>query len=194
MAVITLPATLMPSHYAARPVVMSWTSRSITGKSQTVLMPGSYWIAEMHWSGADQIDQPALEALINSLHAGNVLSAPHPLRPVPIGTLRGSPTVSGAHSQGAESVTVSGTAGATLEAGDIIQIDACNYMVRTKATLAGGSASVAITPPLREDVAGGTAVVWNAPAFYWRVAGESPMVPIVSAGHAGAVAISLEEA
>jgi hypothetical protein len=116
-----------------------------------------------------------VEAWISTLRSGaNRLTLHHIAHPAPYGTLRGSPTLSGAHAQGATTLLVAGTNGQTLIAGDMLGVttSAGAQLVRvvTGGTVASGTVSVAIEPALRAGASSGSAVVWDKPTALFRLA------------------------
>lgn len=86
-------------------------------------------------------------------------------RLVPRGTLRGLPTVGAAASAGARSVLLVGEAGATLEAGDMLQLGGQAVMVAPAGAVFDGAglSTVPLVLPLVDDVGSGAAVVWQRP-------------------------------
>ena len=107
----------------------------------------------------------------------NHLSAWDAYKPAPLGTMRGTMTLSGSHSAGAVAVTVtagSGQASRTLLAGDWLQIGTglgTSQLVKVMAdATANGSGVISLTvePPLRIAFSGGTAVTWDKPLGYYK--------------------------
>lgn len=99
----------------------------------------------------------------------------HFVRPEPRGTMRGSPTLVGAHAQGAASLSITaGTAGGTLLAGDMLGVGGLLVMVQSDVTLNGsGAGTVAIVNRLRVAQSNGAAVTWNKPTALFRLLDSS---------------------
>lgn len=138
-------------------------------------------------------ETPAREALLTRAAGGMVwIRMGHCLRPVPRGSMRGSPTVSGAHTRGSTTLTIQTTAGATLLAGDLVS--AGQLFVAAEDAVADGS-GVLVLPLLnrvRGSIADGTAVVWSRPTATWIL--PAPEIPIVHRPrYSEPLAIDLEE-
>lgn len=99
----------------------------------------------------------------------------HMLRPQPLGTLRGTPTA-GFSGEGARTLNVVTTAGATLLAGDLLgfndQLMQCAY----GGAVANGSGAMAVplVLPLRRFVGSGSALVWSRPTATFQVLDVQP--------------------
>ena len=103
----------------------------------------------------------------------NVLAAYDPVRLVPRGTLRGTPTLSAAAFAGEFQLNVtSSTSGMTLLAGDLIQVGSgfgTSQLVEVAQDVTlSPSGAVFIYPPLRSGFASGTALQWDRPVAYYR--------------------------
>jgi hypothetical protein len=150
------------------------TTSPLDGQTQTVEVLGARWVCSVTYTPANNNDRAQFEALFASLRAQvNRLSMGHPLRRVPRGTMRGSPTLGASAAALAETINVSGTG--TLEAGDMLGIGGQLVMVTTKPS---ALTSVAITPPLRAARSAGTLVVWDWPRTLWIVNSDAVRVPL----------------
>jgi hypothetical protein len=97
-------------------------------------------------------------------------------QPAPNGTMRGSPTLNGAHSQGATSlVLASAGANATILRGDMLGVTtSASYNIQLVRVVAdatangSGAVTVSIEPALRASASGGAAIVWDKPKAMWR--------------------------
>jgi len=122
----------------------------------------------LRWERARQ------EAFASSLKRQNRLTMHHQSHPEPYGTMRGSPVLSGAHSQGATTINIATTTGNTLAAGDMIGVTTtASYAVQLVRVVTGGTSaasvlSVVVEPALRASASNGAAVVWSRPAALWR--------------------------
>lgn len=102
---------------------------------------------------------------------------------VPLGTMRGTLTVSGTPAAGAVTMSVTGGAGqasTTLKANDWLQIGTglTSQLINITAdATANGSGVIAITfePPLRTSFSNGTAVTWDHPVAHYKMVNEAPM-------------------
>lgn len=114
-----------------------------------------------------------LRGRVNHLHA----YAPN--RRAPRGTLRGAIVLAGAHSLGATTLNIGGTATGTLLQGDLLQVGSglgTSQLVMVMADVSTdgvGAAAVTIEPPLRTAYASGTGVAWDTPRAYFRTTTEA---------------------
>ena len=186
MAVITWPVDLLPgvgTGFGQRRYDLSFPSEA-TGDQQDRLLAPPRW--------ALQIQQPELltprqagqwHGLVARLRGRvNHLLAPDFGRLQPLGTMRGTLTLSASAVAGATAISVTGgagQAGATLLAGDMLQIGSGVgtsqlVMVVVDATANGsGVISLQVEPPLRYAFSSGAAVTWNRPATYFKLSGTS---------------------
>ncbi len=148
------------------------------GNLETVDFVADRFILSVTLPQARRVDSGPVEAFFFRLRGGvHRVRAWHFSRPVPIGTMRGSPTLSAAASRGNTSVSITGgTAGGTLKAGDMLGLVGQLVMVADNVTLNGsGAGSVPIVHRIRGSISSGSAVTWNKPT------GEFIM-PAASAG------------
>lgn len=138
------------------------------GRIYTYGLPGARWSVTLTFPNqTEATGRPAVEALLVSLKGGaNRLSMPHLGRKLPNGTMRGTPTLSGAVAAGAEQMTLTGVNG-TVKAGDFIGVPNQLLMVTADASPTGGNMVVQTEPPLFTGYANGTAITWNAPTTLW---------------------------
>lgn len=182
MANLTWPTTALLA-----PQVLSWgefrkrrTSGEppMGGDAQIGEVPYSHrWVADVTLppttSFANRAQQ---EAWISRIANGaNRAVFHHFQHPVPYGTLRGSPTVSGAHAQGATTLVIAGTNAQTVLAGDMLGVTTtAAYAVQlvrvvVGGTISGGTVSLTIEPALRASASNGAAIVWDRPAALWKL-------------------------
>jgi len=108
--------------------------------------------------------------------AGNWIRMWHMQRPAPMGTLRGSPVTSAAAAAGAREIAITTTAGATLEAGDVLgvanQLVQCGY----GGAVADGAGAmiVPLVLPLRRAVSAGASVTWDKPTGTFQILSLDP--------------------
>ncbi len=146
------------------------------GQVFTSSVPGAVWAANLvvpQESVAYLAERRQLEAFLMCLRGGATrLRLWNLLTPVPLGTLRGSPTISAALSKGANSVALDNCGTGTLLRGDRIQFGAGGQRVMVTADSApvGGNMVVPFYPASRVDVSAGTAAVWDRPTttFYLK--------------------------
>ena len=151
------------------------------GQSQTEDLLGEAWAATLILTpGNDPIAGAAQEAFFNRLRgASNWIGLWHLKRPAPQGTMRGTPTISGAVAQLATLINIQSTAGATLRAGDMLGFAGQVSQVMADITADGSGlfTGVEIWPRARVAISGGSAVVWSTPTVNMRL-DNSDGVPI----------------
>jgi hypothetical protein len=136
------------------------------GTLQVVDYVAERWVVSATLPPARRVNAGAVEAFAMILRGGvHRVRVWHFGRPVPIGTMRGSPTLSGAVSRGGTSLPITGgTASSTLKAGDMLGAGGQLFMVASDVTLNGsGAGSVPVVHRVRATIAGGSAVTWNRP-------------------------------
>jgi len=178
MSVITFPSTLSAARMSWGQIRRDVAFNSPFG-SQAVNVTGPQWTASlapplMKDSSAGQWQALMLQLLgkINQLEIWNLA------RPAPLGTMRGTLTVKGAHAQGATSLIMSGGAGqasTTIKQGDYFGLGSSTtqqvVMALADATADGaGDITINITgTPLRNAFSNGAAVSWDKPKALFRV-------------------------
>lgn len=134
------------------------------------------WKAAVNFDMLDHTEAGAYQSLLMQLNgARNTLELWNLGRPVPLGTMRGSPALNSAVAAGASTLplTNAGQAGTTLKAGDYLGLGA-GYtqqvvMVLADVTLDGSAlAAVSISPSVRFAQASGAVVVWSQPKALFR--------------------------
>ncbi|MCW7541880.1 hypothetical protein OOT46_29205 [Aquabacterium sp. A7-Y] len=149
-----------------------------TQGEQVIDLLGERWHVEMTLAERRPEHGAALEAFFARLRgSAHQIRLWHFRRPVPRGTLRGSPVLGTAVAQGAAVVTIDDAgAGATLLEGDLIGLSGQLLMVAEDAVAnAAGEMTVHVSNRLRAAVASGTAVIWDRPTTEFRL--MSPAAP-----------------
>lgn len=151
-----------------------------SGQTQAVDLLGERWEC--------QLDLPARrgrrlgaqrEVFLEKLRMANTLLLWNLKRPVPEGTMRGSPTLRTSAAQLASTINIQTTAGATLLEGDLIGYGGQVSRVMANATANGSGQmdGVQVWPRVRTALSGGIAVTWDRPTIEFRLA-EPGGVPI----------------
>jgi hypothetical protein len=139
-----------------------------TGSLQAVDFLGEYWAIriQLRGEGWRRKYSPLLESLLMYLAGGmNQVDVFHWVRPVPIGTMRGSPTVQTTTARGDSQLVVATTTGWTLLAGDLIKAGSQVFMVRTDCVASGGVLTVPLVNRIRGVISSGSAVTWDRPTL-----------------------------
>jgi hypothetical protein len=122
-------------------------------------------------AGAWQSLALRLSGKVHQLELWNII------RPAPLGTLRGTLTLNGAHALGASTLALSGGAGAggaTVRAGDYFGLGTAitqQVVMSTADATADGSGNITIdisATPLRNAFSTGDTVVWDKPKALFR--------------------------
>lgn len=123
-----------------------------------------------------------IESLLNRLTINDDwVTAWHFAREAPVGTMRGSPTLSATASRGNNTLAITGgTASGTLKRGDMLGAGGWLFQVAADITLNGsGAGTVSIVNRVRATIASGTALVWDKPtANFATPADVNPVVHI----------------
>lgn len=196
MATITFPSGLKTGavSYGVQFDVQITTSRN--GKVFSYGLPGHRWLATINFEAElERAQRPQIEALIMSLQGGiNRLQMHHFGRPIPNGTLRGTPTLAGALAVGAQSMTIANANG-TVKRGDILGLPGQLMMVLADATPVASNMTVAFAPALRTAYNSGTAVAWNKPTTLWIPTNSSAgPFPYAQGGLRPGISLELVEA
>lgn len=140
-------------------------SSPFNGSEQVVDQLNDRWTASVTFPPAKLKKAGPLEAFLASMRGQtNTVGIWHFARPLPLGTLRGAPTLASPALQGAGVVVVQSSSGATLLAGDLIGISGLLLMAQTDAVANGaGVMTVPIVNRLRLALSSGAAVAWQRP-------------------------------
>lgn len=191
-----------PTASAFTPSSVQWGQRTnckvfvsaLSGETQTVEFPGARWLVSLTWDTIRYDEAQSVEAYLVKLR-GQVHRALiyHIARPAPTGTMRGSPTLASTAAQGAASLSITCSSGATLKAGDMLGVGSQLVMASADATASGTALTVTIEPPLRASVSSGTAVVWDKPTAMFVLASNEPRVTYLGGGRPGQIAADFVE-
>lgn len=166
-----------------------------SGALETYGLPGARFVCTVGLANDKETRyRPRIEALIVSLRGGaRLLSMHHLGRPVPLGTLRGSPTLDSPASAGASTLALANCNG-TLEAGDLIGLPGQVVFIEASAAPSGGKMTVSISPATRAAHNAGTTVTWNKPPILWipKSSTAGPF-PFMAAGVRPAFSVELVE-
>lgn len=144
---------------------------SFYGGSETVVnLLNSRWRIHLELAPMGSDDAGLIEGVIGSLEGmANVVDLWHMSRPTPKGSMRGTPTVNGAHSQGATTLSIATVAGATLKIGDIVGVNNLLLMAKADATADGGGIlALSLTHPIRTALSNAATITWDHPKSPFR--------------------------
>ena len=167
MTTYAFPATWKANHFELRILP---NTRLFVGPysptTQVLDLLGERWVAVI---GLPPDNDPAVgagrEAFFDRLKGpANLISLWHLRLPAPQGTMRGSPTLSGAVAQLANTCNIQTSAGATVKAGDMLSLSGQLVRIMADATANGGGVlAVEFQPRARAAWSNGAAVVWDKP-------------------------------
>lgn len=203
MAILTFPTSVRrPTAATIRPLAQSTTQTSpFDGSVQTLYQPGFRWAGTLTWSRIPIDEWRVLSAFINSLHgrAGR-FTYTHPLCDRRATASIGTPLVAGA-SQTGTSLNVDGFPSAVatvMKAGDWFSYadsasrPRLHQAVEDVVTSSGGTATIAITPPLRSAPPDNAALSLTAPVAVWMLATDDQGDAAVNGADAYRASITLE--
>lgn len=150
-----------------------------TGESRTVDMLGHRWGMSITYPYHTLEERPEVEAFWLGLRGGSGRVLIWDLnRPVPRGTLRGSPTLAAGAAQFATQLSISGSG--TLLPGDKFKVANQVFVVRSASGL-----TVQVEHPVRVALSGGAPVIWDRPTVLMRRTGGELRLPREGARHPG---------
>ena len=177
MSLITLPVKFVPRSCALRLSVNQLAHAAPYGGSEQVIdLLNDRWMLSCELSENIRADAGWREGFVGALRGKvNTVALYHFTRPLPLGTLRGSLTLSASAVQGAASVVLTGGSPATgtLLAGDLIGVSGLLLQVASDCTAAAGVITVPLVNRLRKALASGAAVTWDRPTAAFRMMSNS---------------------
>jgi hypothetical protein len=170
---------------------------SRAGRITTRTLPGWRWkvrlAVAMHGAAGFAVRGRA-EALLTSLRGGgNELAVWHPNKPLPLGSLRGTPALTAPSAAGASSITIAATTGTTLLAGDRLGLGGTVYLVAADTTSASGTMVISLCQPLRAAASVGQTLVLERPTVLVIPTEPEIMLPYQGAQIAPAIDLDLIE-
>lgn len=138
-------------------------SRSpITGAVEAIEFPAERWQVSLTFPPRQRIDAGLAEAFFSRVVGGAERVRLYDInRPVPQGSMRGSPALAAAANRGDLTLSISTTG--TLSAGDKFGVGSQLFQAFADATPVGGVLTVQLVQRVRKPLASGAAVVWDRP-------------------------------
>lgn len=161
------PSTLTPRalEWRLNKPGVQWRS-PFTGSLQSVGFIGEHWEIRIGLRGEGRLLQRSaeMEPLLMYLAGGfNRIDIYHWVRPLPRGTLRGTPTLGVSTIKGDMQMVLTVAAGSTLQAGDLFGVGSQVFMCRMPCVAVGTTLTVALVNRVRTAIPSTTAVVWERP-------------------------------
>ncbi|MFA9204954.1 MAG: hypothetical protein ACEQSH_00700 [Bacteroidia bacterium] len=178
------------------PTANVWAPLSVIGKqTHTRSLTGKRWMCSFTLRAATWRERAAVGAFLDSLEqGGNRLSMWHLARPLPYGTITGSPTIASALSIGDKTAIIQTDPGMTVVAGDLLGVAGQLIKAETDATANGsGVLTMPLVHGVRKAATVGAAVTVERPSCLWIPVGEIQSDAYVQ-GHAPAIPLQFAEA
>lgn len=196
MATISLPSTFRPESFSMR---MSTNQRMFAspfgGSEQVNDMLNDRWMATVSIPRRGSDTQASIEAFVNAMRGQTkTCNLWHMQRPLPRGTMRGTPVVAGPANQGADTFVIStGVGFSTLLAGDMIGTSGLLLQIAEDATAnIGGELTVKLVNRLRTAIVFGASVTWDKPTAPFRLMTNASV--LYQPGYADGVSLDFAEA
>lgn len=177
MSTIALPPGFCPNAFSLMlNTVQRASSSPFGGSEQVVDLLNDRWAVSMSAPARRSGDAAMVEAFIASLRGmTNTVNLYHFARPVPRGTMRGTPTCY-AMLQGADAISIGGAAvGSTLLAGDMIGVGGMLLQLAAGGVANGGGefGLLPLVNRVRKFVPDNAAVTWDRPTAPFRLASSA---------------------
>lgn len=166
MTTTTWPSSLIPQTFSASLKKAGLQFRSpFNGTTQSIDFVAERWIFSLTLPPKRRSASGQVEALLFNLAGGiERVRCWHFVRPVPIGTMRGTPTMTSQAVRGATSLAVTSVSGYTLKAGDVIGAGGQLFMVGADCVTDGSNhITVPIINRVRATISAAAAVTWDSP-------------------------------
>ena len=132
------------------------------GSVESVTFPGWYWKISVTLKPRRAKDGGLAEAFFEGIAGGgDIVLVYHWLRPVPRGSMRGTPTVAVAGFRGDRSIVI--TTGGTLLAGDLFKVGNTVHKAMADCAPIAGRLTVPLVARLRTTATVGDPVGWDHP-------------------------------
>lgn len=169
-----------------KPQSMVWTSKKrgvqsrspTTGSVEAIEFPAERWQVSVTYPARLKNDGGPAEAFFARMVGGvERLRVYNFVRPVPRGTMRGTPTLSAAIARGDRQIAIITTG--TLEAGDFFKVGNQLHQAFKSAQPSGGVLTVQTVHRVREAASAGAAVQWDRPTALFIIPSDSSSVAYV---------------
>lgn len=192
MAVWDYPAALVPQHMEWRSLKagVQFTS-PFSSATEGVEFPGERWALSLTLPPCRPANGGLAEAFFQRLAGGaERVRLGHFLRPVPKGTMRGTPTLAESAVRGQLTLKLATTG--TLEAGDFFKVGGQLFRAFQACAPVAGVLTVPLVQRVRGALASGAAVEWDRPTALFIMPAMSAGVAFSPGVQAGAAAELVE--
>jgi len=152
-------------------------SSPLTQSVSTVEIPGARWKAQFRLADFEEADATLVQVMLMQLRGRvNRLALYNLARPLPRGTIAGTPLVNGA-SQTGTSLAIDGcTVGTTLKKGDFFSVNGELKMATADSTVNGsGQMTLTFEPPLRAAPDDNDAITTTRPTALFMLESDEQM-------------------
>jgi hypothetical protein len=192
MATFDLPANLQPTAIEWGSIKAGAQFRSpFNGSVETIEFPGERWRVSLTFNRGTPALAAEAEAFLSRVAGGTErVRLRHFLRPAPVGTMRGTPTLSAAAARGDLQLSINTTG--TLRAGDFFKVGGQLFQCFADCTPVASVLTVPLVQRVRAALSSGAAVTWDRPTALFIcpamsfAAGYSP-------GQAAPMSVDFEE-
>lgn len=180
MSTTTWPSSLQPQTFSPqlRKAGLQFTS-PFNGTTQAIDFVAERWVFSLTLPPKRRTnpDTGMIEALLFSMAGGiERVRCWHFMRPQPLGTMRGTPTMTSQAVRGATSLAITSVSGYTLKAGDVIGAGGQLFMVSADCVTDGSNhITVPVLNRVRATISAAAAVTWDSPTAEF-------IMPAMSAG------------
>lgn len=146
------------------------------GSEQAIDLLNDRWLCSIELPMMYTKDASYIEAYIAAMRGRvNVSPIYHRSRPAPLGTIRGTLTLSASAAQGASSLVITGCIpnNGTFLTGDMLGVGGLLVMAATDCAAVAGVVTVPITNRIRTAQSSGASVAWNKPTSLFRLLSNS---------------------
>lgn len=163
MATFDHPAALVPESIEWGSLKRAVQSRSpTTGATESIEFPAERWQLSVTYPPRTAQSGGLAEAFFSRVVGGvDRIRIYNFRRPVPTGTMRGSPTLAATVTRGAQSLTINTTG--TLGAGDFFKIGDQLFQSMADVAPVSGVLTVPLVQRVRSTLVAGAAVQWDRP-------------------------------
>lgn len=174
MSTIALPSDIAITQFRMVPFANQRVGASPGGGSeQAVDLLNDRWKISFVSPGRDGYAHGAvIEAFIGAMRGQvNTVALYHNVRPAPVGTVRGTLTLSASVAQGASSIIVTGCSPSTgtVLAGDMFGVGGLLLMAAADAVAVAGVVTIALANRVRVAQSAGASVTWDRPTVLFRL-------------------------
>lgn len=155
---------------AFRPESMEWGSTKagtqfrspFDGSVEAIEFPGEFWSLAIGYPPSFDVDSGPLSAFWEYMAGGyNKVRVYHFKRPIPLGSMRGTPVLNAAAARGDLTLKITTTGG--LKAGDFFKVGSQLFRCLFDCDAVAGVLTVPLVQRVRSALASGSSVTWDRP-------------------------------